>query len=146
MYHKYEGTLITFLTDAHTLKYRAYISSIKNRIPSSRNQDNLNMNGTNQLVSHLDNVKSLAENKKHPHRPEVSLAIQETPKHMFQKRREVIMAVKNQTVVFWVITPCRLIGRNLCFVGTYYLQLQCRRQRHFVPQNGCSCIPDYTVI
>lgn len=55
------------------------------------------MNGTNQLVSYLDNVKSLAENIKHYHRPEVSLAIQETPKHMFQKSHEVITAVSNQT-------------------------------------------------
>ena len=118
-----------------------------NRIPSSRNQENLNMNGTNQLVSYLDNVKSLAENIKQHHRPEVSLAIQETPKHMFQKRHEVITAVKNQTVVFWVITPCRLIvGRNQYFVGTYYLHLQCRRQRHSVPLNCCSYIPDYTVL
>lgn len=73
------------------------------------------MNGTNQLVSYLDNVKSLVWNIKHYHRPEVSLAIHETPKHMFEKRHEL----KNQTSVFWVITPCRLKGRNKCFVGTY---------------------------
>jgi len=86
LYHKYEGTLITFLTDGHIVKCMTYISDIKNRIPTSRNQENLNMNGTNHLVSYLDNVKSLAENIKHLHRPEVSLAIQETPKHMFQKK------------------------------------------------------------
>jgi hypothetical protein len=84
------------------------------------------MNGTNQLFSYPDSAKSLAENIKNHQRPEVSLAIQETPKHMFKKRQEVIRAVKN-TTVFWVITPCRLICRNQCFVGTYYLHLQFTR-------------------
>jgi hypothetical protein len=39
-------------------------------------------------------------------------------------RFEVLMAVKMSMLVFWIVTPCELVGRDQRFGGTYYLHLQ----------------------
>jgi hypothetical protein len=44
-------------------------------------------------------------------------------KHSRHKRLQVLMAVKIKTLVFWVVTPCRLVGRYQNFGGTYCLHL-----------------------
>jgi hypothetical protein len=39
-------------------------------------------------------------------------------------RFEVLMTVKMLMLVFWVATPCELVGRYHHFKGTFYLYLQ----------------------
>jgi hypothetical protein len=39
------------------------------------------------------------------------------------------------TVLFWVMTPCRLVSRHRRFGGTYYLHVQERRIRSFTSRN-----------
>jgi hypothetical protein len=39
-------------------------------------------------------------------------------------RSEVLTTVKMSILVFWVVTPCGLIGRYQRFGGIYYLHLQ----------------------
>jgi hypothetical protein len=48
-------------------------------------------------------------------------------------RFEVLTAVKMLMLVFWIVTPCGLVGRYQRFGGTYCLHLQV-----FSPKAVCS--------
>jgi hypothetical protein len=39
-------------------------------------------------------------------------------------RSEVLTAVEMSVLVVWAVTPCGLVGRDQCFLGTYCLHLQ----------------------
>jgi hypothetical protein len=39
-------------------------------------------------------------------------------------RYAVLWAAKMSMLVFWVVTPCELVGRKQSFGETYYLHLQ----------------------
>jgi hypothetical protein len=51
-------------------------------------------------------------------------------------RFQVHMAVKMSMLVFWVVTPCGLVGRYQRFGGTYRLHLQGWRRRQYDPPKG----------
>jgi hypothetical protein len=42
---------------------------------------------------------------------------------------EVLTGVKTSILVFWIVTPCRLVGEYKCFRGTFRLHL------HFCPKD-----------
>jgi hypothetical protein len=56
-----------------------------------------------------------------------------TKKTGLLKDFEVFTAVKIHIVIFWVMTPCTLVGRYQSFGGTYCLHLQCGRRRQCIP-------------